>query len=243
MIGLSGGKDSLILSLALALLKKRSPVGFTLRACLIDQSNGAMEPQRLSDYMEQLGIPVKVLMHPTYQIMKQREERSLCSLARICAAASLQNEACCCRLQCDSAGASQGRRSRNSADEPSIWRKVQMFSSAFIHELHEDARNPPADICRRVPHRLKPSVCCLSSARAARTATNQSAKAQKKQLQNLRLRCRSLRATSFTPLRTSEAPKAGLKACSTNNAFVRRYVRFLYNPRGYPCLPEINPRL
>ena len=73
MIGLSGGKDSLILSLALALLKKRSPVGFTLRACLIDQSNGAMEPQRLSDYMEQLGIPVKVLMHPTYQIMKQRE--------------------------------------------------------------------------------------------------------------------------------------------------------------------------
>ena len=93
MIGLSGGKDSLILSLALALLKKRSPVGFTLRACLIDQSNGAMEPQRLSDYMEQLGIPVKVLMHPTYQIMKQREERSPCSLCANMRRGILANEA------------------------------------------------------------------------------------------------------------------------------------------------------
>ena len=48
LIGLSGGKDSLLLALALAILKKRSPVRFSLRACLIDQSNGAMEPERLA---------------------------------------------------------------------------------------------------------------------------------------------------------------------------------------------------
>ncbi|NLL40723.1 MAG: tRNA 2-thiocytidine(32) synthetase TtcA, partial [Synergistaceae bacterium] len=38
MIGLSGGKDSLILSLALAVLRRRSPVKFGLSACLIDQT-------------------------------------------------------------------------------------------------------------------------------------------------------------------------------------------------------------
>ena len=80
LIGLSGGKDSLLLALALAILKKRSPVRFSLRACLIDQSNGAMEPERLAEYMAVLGIPLTIVKHPTYQIMKEREERSPCSL-------------------------------------------------------------------------------------------------------------------------------------------------------------------
>ena len=65
LIGLSGGKDSLLLALALAILKKRSPVRFSLRACLIDQSNGAMEPERLAEYMAALGIPLTIVKHPT----------------------------------------------------------------------------------------------------------------------------------------------------------------------------------
>ncbi len=80
MIGLSGGKDSLLLSLALAALRKRSPVKFSLRACMIDQSGGLMETDAALAYMGVLDIPVTVLTHPTYQIMKEREERSPCSL-------------------------------------------------------------------------------------------------------------------------------------------------------------------
>lgn len=80
LIGLSGGKDSLLLALALAVLKKRSPVRFSLRACLIDQSNGAMEPERLREYMNILDIELVILKHPTYQIMRERDERSPCSL-------------------------------------------------------------------------------------------------------------------------------------------------------------------
>ena len=80
MIGLSGGKDSLLLSLALASLRKRSPVKFELRACMIDQSGGSMEAGAVLGYMAELGIPVTTITHPTYQIMKEREERSPCSL-------------------------------------------------------------------------------------------------------------------------------------------------------------------
>ena len=67
MIGLSGGKDSLLLSLALASLRKRSPVKFELRACMIDQSGGAMETGAVLGYMAELGIPVTTITHPTYQ--------------------------------------------------------------------------------------------------------------------------------------------------------------------------------
>ena len=80
MIGLSGGKDSLLLSLALASLRKRSPVKFELRACMIDQSGGSMKTGAVLGYMAVLGIPVTTITHPTYQIMKEREERSPCSL-------------------------------------------------------------------------------------------------------------------------------------------------------------------
>ena len=80
MIGLSGGKDSLILSLTLALLRKRSPVKFGLTACLIDQTDGTLDTSGVQGFMESLGIPIKILVHPTYKIIKDREERSPCGL-------------------------------------------------------------------------------------------------------------------------------------------------------------------
>lgn len=79
MIGLSGGKDSLVLSLALALLKKRSPVKFDLGAVLIDQSGGAMNIAGILEYMEILGIQLDIIEHPTYKIITERDERSPCS--------------------------------------------------------------------------------------------------------------------------------------------------------------------
>lgn len=80
LIGLSGGKDSLILSLLLAVLKKRSPVNFELSACVIDQSNGKLKTKALTEYMDTLGIPLRVEPHATYEIIEVREERSPCSL-------------------------------------------------------------------------------------------------------------------------------------------------------------------
>ena len=80
MIGLSGGKDSLLLSLALAVLRKRSPLKFGLEACLVDQSAGSMQTEAVASYMEQLGIPLRQMQHDTYQIIAGREERSPCSL-------------------------------------------------------------------------------------------------------------------------------------------------------------------
>lgn len=80
MIGLSGGKDSLVLSLALALLRKRSPQKFGLSACLVDQTGGDMEADDLRCFMEELGIPLRVVVHGTYGIIADRSERSPCSL-------------------------------------------------------------------------------------------------------------------------------------------------------------------
>jgi len=80
LIGLSGGKDSLILSLLLAVLKKRSPVNFELCACVIDQSNGGLKTDLLKKYMDTLEIPLRVERHATYEIIEVREERSPCSL-------------------------------------------------------------------------------------------------------------------------------------------------------------------
>ena len=80
MIGLSGGKDSLVLSLALAVLKKRSPVKFHLSACIIDQSNGTMKTDEVLEFMNALNIPVLIETHSTYEIIEARDERSPCSL-------------------------------------------------------------------------------------------------------------------------------------------------------------------
>ena len=80
MIGLSGGKDSQILSLALAVLRRRSPVKFGLSACLIDQTGGSMETAKVKEFMEELEIPLLLINHPTFSIMEEREERSPCSL-------------------------------------------------------------------------------------------------------------------------------------------------------------------
>lgn len=80
IIGLSGGKDSLVLSLALATLRRRSPVKFDLTACLIDQTDGTMNTTVLEEFMDELEIPLMTFRHPTYSIIEKRNERSPCSL-------------------------------------------------------------------------------------------------------------------------------------------------------------------
>lgn len=80
MIGLSGGKDSLVLSIALASFRKRSPAKFNLTACLIDHSNGEMKTDKIKSFMKTLNIPLEIILHPTYEIIENREERLPCGL-------------------------------------------------------------------------------------------------------------------------------------------------------------------
>lgn len=80
MIGVSGGKDSLLLALALAIHRRRSPVEFDLAACLVNQTGRAMNTGPITAYMDAIEIPLKIINHPTYQIIDIRSERSPCSL-------------------------------------------------------------------------------------------------------------------------------------------------------------------
>lgn len=79
MVGLSGGKDSLILLVGLAALKKRSPVAFTLRAGLLDPTGGSMDTSLLEDYTAMLKIPLEIERYPIFEIIRERNESSPCS--------------------------------------------------------------------------------------------------------------------------------------------------------------------
>ncbi len=80
LIGLSGGKDSLVLALALEGLRRRSPVRFSLSACTVDITAGEMDTSPLVDFCASLDIPYFVKKHPIVNIINIRSERSPCSL-------------------------------------------------------------------------------------------------------------------------------------------------------------------
>ncbi|MDI9388529.1 MAG: tRNA 2-thiocytidine biosynthesis TtcA family protein [Synergistota bacterium] len=80
MIGLSGGKDSLVLALALAGLRSRSPVGFDLSACTVDITGGEVDLSPLRTFCSELDISYSCRPYPIVDIIKNRGERSPCSL-------------------------------------------------------------------------------------------------------------------------------------------------------------------
>ncbi len=80
MIGLSGGKDSLVLTAALAGLRRRSPVHFSLSACFVDITGGETDAAPLQVFCDTLGIPFIVRPHPIVGIIELPDERSPCSL-------------------------------------------------------------------------------------------------------------------------------------------------------------------
>lgn len=80
MIGLSGGKDSLMLALALSGLRRRSPVKFSLSACTVDITGGETDTDSLRAFCESLDIAYSVKAHPIVNIINIRNERSPCSL-------------------------------------------------------------------------------------------------------------------------------------------------------------------
>ncbi|NLL36894.1 MAG: tRNA 2-thiocytidine biosynthesis protein TtcA [Fretibacterium sp.] len=78
LVGLSGGKDSLVLLHALSDLRRRSPVRFDLAACTVALTG--MDLTGLEAYCRVRDTPFFVLPHPTLEILEERGERSPCSL-------------------------------------------------------------------------------------------------------------------------------------------------------------------
>ena len=79
LIGLSGGKDSLILAIVLAAYKRRSPFPFSLRASFVDITGGSADTTPLHAFCDSLKIPFFVRPYPILSILTDREERSPCS--------------------------------------------------------------------------------------------------------------------------------------------------------------------
>lgn len=77
LLGLSGGKDSLVLLHALDEFRRRSPIRFDLTACTVALTG--MDVSRLEAYCRFKELPYFVLRHPTVEIIENRDERSPCS--------------------------------------------------------------------------------------------------------------------------------------------------------------------
>jgi tRNA(Ile)-lysidine synthase TilS/MesJ len=77
LLGLSGGKDSLVLLHALSEFRRHSPASFELAACTV--ASTGMDVSRLEDYCRARRVPYVVLRHPIVEIVESRGERSPCS--------------------------------------------------------------------------------------------------------------------------------------------------------------------
>ena len=76
-VGLSGGKDSLILLHALHDLQRRSPVHFSLAAITVKLSG--LDTLPLQSYCEALSVPYIVIEQDIIGIIHERHEKSPCS--------------------------------------------------------------------------------------------------------------------------------------------------------------------
>ena len=77
LLGLSGGKDSLVLLHALSELRRRSPTPFELSACTVALTG--MDVTRLESYCRVREVQYTALRHPIIEIIESRDERSPCS--------------------------------------------------------------------------------------------------------------------------------------------------------------------
>lgn len=79
VVGLSGGKDSLLLLTALGEIRTWSPVKFQVSACSLDITGGTWDTSDLADLCSGMGIAYRVIVCPMEDIIRQRDERSPCS--------------------------------------------------------------------------------------------------------------------------------------------------------------------
>jgi len=80
-VGVSGGKDSLLLLAALAQLRRFYPKKFDLLALTIDSGVPGMDFTPVKKLCEELEVPYRIELVPTYEIVfLQRKEKNPCSL-------------------------------------------------------------------------------------------------------------------------------------------------------------------
>lgn len=80
-VGVSGGKDSLVLLKALAIYSRFSPQKFTVIAITIDMFSGKSDFSKIAKLCEELGVEYHVVNSDIYQIIfEERKESNPCSL-------------------------------------------------------------------------------------------------------------------------------------------------------------------
>ena len=80
-VGVSGGKDSVLLLCALARLRKFYPKKFDLVAITIDSAVPGMDFEPIKKLCEELEVPYYIEVVPTYEIVfLSRKEKNPCSL-------------------------------------------------------------------------------------------------------------------------------------------------------------------
>ena len=95
-VGVSGGKDSLLLLAALAHLRRFYPKKFDLVAITIDSGVPGMDFSEVKELCRQLEVPYRIDLVPTYEIVflsrKEKNPCSLCAKMRRGALSTILNE-------------------------------------------------------------------------------------------------------------------------------------------------------
>ena len=80
-VGLSGGKDSLVLLNALAIMRKFYPKKFELIAITVDLFNGQSNYEKVLEFCKDLDVPLHIVPSQIFEIVfTERKETNPCSL-------------------------------------------------------------------------------------------------------------------------------------------------------------------
>ena len=80
-VGVSGGKDSLVLVSALARLRRFYPKKFDIQAISIDLFDGKSDYSKVKEFMQELGVNYYIVPTNIYSVIfEERKEKSPCSL-------------------------------------------------------------------------------------------------------------------------------------------------------------------
>ena len=79
-VGVSGGKDSLMLLHILKYIKTYSPVKYDLQAVSVDMTNGEWDTSGVRNVCEALGVPLTIVPYAIEHIIDVKNEQSPCSL-------------------------------------------------------------------------------------------------------------------------------------------------------------------